>query len=201
MIEPYKGVIFNFENEKSAAAAAAAEQAAPPPAQQQNFVQPSTMNKASSKYKPLTNVESSTPQFAFPNVYDLNEFTLILNNQIALFKSTGQAFSLISMKLDPLAASQSIINIAQLQNAVRLSTDKKDKICVVGDKILVLMGKGDDRSLNILVSKMKANLPNSDPAYVNRVMQYLYAFTYEVNDQTVNAESILNEILEDEQIG
>jgi len=63
------------------------------------------------------------------------------------------------------------------------------------------MGKGDDRSLNILVSKMKSNLPNSDPTYVNRVMQYLYAFTYEVNDQTVNAESILNEILEDEQIG
>ena len=199
MIEPYKGVKFMFEGDKSAEAA---PEPPPPAPAQQNYQQPSISSRStSSKYKPLTNVESSPQQFAFPNVYDLNEFTLILNNQIALFKSTGQAFSLISMKLDPIASSQNIINIAQLQNSVRLSTDKKDKICVVGDKILVLMGKGDDRSLNILVSKMKANLPNSDPTYVNRVMQYLYAFTYEVNDQTVNAESILNEILEDEQIG
>ncbi|NUN07937.1 MAG: hypothetical protein HUU54_02055 [Ignavibacteriaceae bacterium] len=201
-IEPYHGVKFMFENDKAAETeqAQTAQQPAAPP-QQQIYAPPSMSSKSSSKYKPLTNVDSTAPQMSFPNVYDLNEFTLILNNQIALFKSTGQGFALISMKLDPIAVSQNIINIPQLQNAVRLSTDKKDKICVVNDKILVLMGKGDEKSLGILVSKMKSNLPNSDPVYVTRVMQYLYAFTYEVSDNTENAETILSEILEDEHIG
>lgn len=200
-IEPYHGVKFIFENEKTEETAQPPAQQPIAPVQQKPYAPPSMTPKSSSKYKPLTNVESTSSQISFPNVYDLNEFTLILNNQIALFKSTGQGFTLISMKLDPIAISQNIINISQLQNAVRLSTDKKDKICVVNDKILVLMGKGDDKSLGMLVAKMKSNLPNTDPVYVNRVMQYLYAFTYEVNDNTENAEAILSEILEDEQIG
>jgi KaiC/GvpD/RAD55 family RecA-like ATPase len=39
--------------------------------------------------------------YSFSNVYSYNDFILLLNNQIALFKSTGQLFNLISFKLDP----------------------------------------------------------------------------------------------------
>ncbi|MCC6549376.1 MAG: hypothetical protein IT279_04830, partial [Ignavibacteriaceae bacterium] len=163
---------------------------------EQPAIAPAASANGNSKYRPLSNVDMVTDKMTFSNLYDLSEFTLILNNQIALYKSTGQAFTLISMKLDANAERQKILTIGQLQNAVRLSLDKKEKICVVDDKILILIGRSDDKALNILVSKIKSNLPNNDPQYLNLVMQYLFAFTYEINDRVENAESILKELLE-----
>ena len=195
-IEPYRGIMFDYDN-------------------QPRFQNPFNNNESENtsggllnnnsapsggnqKYKPITNVDSPSDKISFTNFYDLSEFSLLLNNQIALYKSTGQPFTLISMKLDPIAEQQRILTINQLQNAIRLSTDKKDKLCVVKDKILILMGKGEDRNLNSLVQKIKQNLPNSDSNFLSVIMKYIYAFTYEVNDSVVNAESILSEILEEE---
>jgi circadian clock protein KaiC len=191
-IEPYKGIIFDYDNQTKFQNPFPVEETQNT---NQNYYAP---NLSNSKYRPITNVDIVPEKVSFTNLYDLSEFSLILNNQIAFYKSTGQPFILISLKLDPIAERQRILTINQLQNAVRLSTDKKDKLCVVKDKILVLMGKGDDKNLNVLVSKIKQNLPNSDPNYLSIIMKYIYAFSYEVNESVVNAESILNEILEEE---
>ena len=164
--------------------------------QEQQALMPPTAQ--SSKYKPLTNIDTVPEKFSFSNLYDINDFTLILNNQIALYKSTGQPFTLFSIKLDEIAERQKILTINQLQNAIRLSTDKKDKLCIVGNKILILMSKADDKTLNQLVSKIKSNLPNSDSKYQDVIMNYIFAFTYQVNEKAENAEYILHEILEDE---
>ncbi|OIO14254.1 MAG: hypothetical protein AUJ54_14610 [Ignavibacteria bacterium CG1_02_37_35] len=194
-IEPYKGVYFEFEQ--------APKFQNPFPIlntvelqKEQSTLKPPTSQ--SSKYKPLTNIDTVPEKFSFSNLYDINDFTLILNNQIALYKSTGQPFTLFSIKLDEIAESQKILTINQLQNAIRLSTDKKDKLCIVGNKILILMSKADDKTLNELVSKIKSNLPNSDPKFQDVIMNYVFACTYQVNDKVENAEYILHEILEDE---
>ncbi|NCQ17030.1 MAG: hypothetical protein COZ80_12200 [Ignavibacteria bacterium CG_4_8_14_3_um_filter_37_9] len=194
-IEPYKGVYFEFEQ--------APKFQNPFPIlntvelqKEQSTLKPPTSQ--SSKYKPLTNIDTVPEKFSFSNLYDINDFTLILNNQIALYKSTGQPFTLFSIKLDEIAESQKILTINQLQNAIRLSTDKKDKLCIVGNKILILMSKADDKALNELVSKIKSNLPNSDPKFQDVIMNYVFACTYQVNDKVENAEYILHEILEDE---
>jgi circadian clock protein KaiC len=158
---------------------------------------PPAANK-SDKYKPITNVDILPDKVSFTNLYELSEFGLILNNQIALYKSTGQTFTLISMKLDPIAEQQRILTINQLQNAVRLATDKKDKLCVVKDKILILLGKGEDRTLGNLVTKIKQNLPNTDANYLSIIMRYIYAFTYEANESVVNGDQLLNEVLEEQ---
>jgi len=195
-IEPYKGVYFDFEQTNKFqnpfpvvnTVELQREQASPMP----------TPSSQSSKYKPLTNIDFVPEKFSFSNLYDINDFTLILNNQIALYKSTGQPFTLFSIKLDEVADRQKILTINQLQNAIRLSTDKKDKLCIVNNKILILMSKADDKTLNQLVSKIRSNLPNSDPKFQEVMMNYIFAFTYQVNDKVENAEYILHEILEDE---
>lgn len=196
-IEPYKGIYFDFEvtpkfqNPFPVVNTVELQQQ-----QEQQALMPPTAQ--SSKYKPLTNIDTVPEKFSFSNLYDINDFTLILNNQIALYKSTGQPFTLFSIKLDEIAERQKILTINQLQNAIRLSTDKKDKLCIVGNKILILMSKADDKTLNQLVSKIKSNLPNSDSKYQDVIMNYIFAFTYQVNEKAENAEYILHEILEDE---
>lgn len=192
-IEPYRGIIFDYDNQPRFQNPFGAENS-----QDNNGASSPRSTNESKKYKPITNVDSPADKISFTNFYDLSEFSLLLNNQIALFKNTRQPFTLISMKLDPIAEQQRILTINQLQNAIRLSTDKKDKLCVVKDKILILMGKGDDRNLSTLVSKIKQNLPNSDANFLSVIMKYIYAFTYEVNENVVDAESILSEILEEE---
>lgn len=196
-IEPYRGITFSFEvPQKNAGSQVVPEHGHIQGSQ--NIVQPTPAPKTStnSKYKPLTNVDVVQEKFSFSNFYDLSEFALILNNQIALYKSTGQPFTLISFKLDPLAQQQNILSMMQLQNALRLSTDKKDKICVVNNNVLVLISSADDKVYSQLVSKMKSNLPNTDKSYQDLVMQYLFGFPYVVNDKVQNADTLLNEILE-----
>jgi circadian clock protein KaiC len=196
-IEPYRGITFSFEvPQKNAGLQVVPEHGHMQGSQ--NIVQsaPAPKTTTNSKYKPLTNVDVVQEKFSFSNFYDLSEFALILNNQIALYKSTGQPFTLISFKLDPLAQQQNILSMMQLQNALRLSTDKKDKICVVNNNVLVLISSADDKVYSQLVSKMKSNLPNTDKSYQDLVMQYLFGFPYVVNDKVQNADTLLNEILE-----
>lgn len=199
-IEPYRGVSFGFEGGKGSlpktppSEISSKNQSSMVPIANQVPVTPK--QNTNSKYKPLTNVDIVQEKFSFSNFYDISEFGLILNNQIALYKSTGQQFTLISFKLDQAAQDHGILSMSQLQNALRLSTDKKDKICVVSSTILVLISSGDEKIFNQIVSKMKGNLPNTDKNYVDLVMQYLYGFPYVVNDRVQNAEMLLNEILE-----
>ncbi len=193
-IEPYQGVVFDYDNQPRFQNPFETEQTAQPA--ESNGL--SNNSSSSNKYKPITHVDPSVDKVSFTNFYDINEFSLLLNNQIALYKSTGQPFTLISLKLDPIAEQQRILTINQLQNAIRLATDKKDKLCVVKEKILVLLGKGENKNLSSLVSKIKQNLPNTDANFLSIIMKYIYAFTYEVNENVVNAESILSEILEEE---
>ncbi|MFA6025172.1 MAG: hypothetical protein WC727_01935, partial [Ignavibacteriaceae bacterium] len=194
-IEPYKGVYFDFEQTPKFQNPFPVVNTVELQQEKPSLIPASNQ---SSKYKPLTNIDFVPEKFSFSNLYDINDFTLILNNQIALYKSTGQPFTLFSMKLDEIAERQKILTINQLQNAIRLSTDKKDKLCIVNNKILILVSKADDKTLNQLVSKIRGNLPNPDPKFQEVIMNYLFACTYQVNDKVENAEYILHEILEDE---
>ncbi len=192
-IEPYKGIVFDLEGKPQFKNPFATEFYE----NNKNIVP--QVKSVQSKYKPLTNVDIVPEKFSFTNLYDINEFKLILNNQIALYKSTGQSFVLISLKLDPIAEQQKLITINQLQNAVRLSTEKKDKICIVENKILVLISKGDEKTLNLLVAKLKNNLPNTDLNYIDLVMKYIYAYTYQVDDRIENAEQLLSQLIEEKE--
>ena len=130
--------------------------------------------------------------YSFSNVYNYQDFILLLNNQIALFKSTGQSFNLISFKLDPAAQVKGLLSINQLQNAVRQSTNKKDKICVVDNKVLVLLIKGNIKSAIDLMSGVQSNLPSRDASYIQAVLEFVSIFNVEIDERIENAEGMMD---------
>lgn len=80
-IEPYKGITTDFKIPKT---------------------KEKTIEKTQEKienYIPLSEIKSTTQEISIPNFYSLDDFKLILNNQIAMYKTTGQVFTLASFKL------------------------------------------------------------------------------------------------------
>jgi circadian clock protein KaiC len=163
------------------------------------FVRPPSSNKIKSS----GNNNAKTPQhseaYTFSNIYEYNDFNLLLNNQIALYKSTGQKFTLVSLKLNPAAQVKGLLSLKQLQNAVKYATEKKDKICVVDDKIIVLIVRSDNSSVENLVDKMKDHLPSDDAAYLDAILSYISLLEFEVNEGIEKAEDMMDFILNEDQ--
>lgn len=173
-IAPKKGIITAFN----------------PPLQTQENMKVSEL-KTESKYKSLSEIEPKTESHSLTNYYDYNDFYLILNNQIAFYKSTGQTFVLVSFKLDESAVDQGLLTLSQLKNAVRLSTGKKDKICVIDSKVVVLITKEDQKIVNNLITRVKENLPSIEGEYLSRVIKYISVFTMQVDESINSADDLL----------
>ena len=159
------------------------------PSEQMNI--PET--KEESQYKSLSEIETKTEDFSFTNFYNYDDFYLILNNQIAFYKSTGQPFVLASFKLEETAINQGLLTLTQLRNAARLSTNKKDKICIIENRVVVLITKEDQKNVNNLIARIKENLPNTDREYLSKVSQYISVYTQQVNNFINNADDLLKQ--------
>lgn len=144
----------------------------------------------SEHYTSLADFELPVKGISFSNVYSPEEFKLFLNNQIALFNSTGQEFTLVSIQLDKSAEIQKLLTLNQLKNAARLSTDKRDKVCVIGDKVLVLIVNSEAESLSKLISKIKNNLPDSGEEYISKISPHIFIFSVKVDDSIHNSEEL-----------
>ena len=155
---------------------------------------PATPLKESSEYTSLSDIEIPDEKFSVSSFYSEADFKLILNNQIALFNSTGQSFSVISFKLNDVIVNKNLLTLNQLQNAIRLSTDKKDKICVVGDKVLVLLTRGEQKSTNNLISRIKSNLPVNNETDMKNLLDNISVFAVNPNDTIDSAEDVFNKI-------
>ncbi len=148
----------------------------------------------SNNYTSLSDIVVPDEKLISSSFYSEDDFKLILNNQIALYKSTGQSFSVISFKLDTDLVKKNLLNINQLQNAIRLSTDKKDKICVVKNKVLVLLTRGEQKSTNNLISRIKSNLPVNNEKEMLYVLQHISVFSVSPDDTIENAEDVFSKI-------
>jgi len=175
-IEPYKGVYVDYK----------------PANQDESGMTASEDEKK--RYTSVSNLDLPKDTLSLSNIYSLSDFELILNNQIAFYKSTGQVFTLFSICLDESAKKSKILNINQLQNAVRLSTDKKDKICVIGNKVIVLFTHEEVKDINTLLAKIKNNLPNDDPEYLNSIVKLLSIYTLKVDQDIKNAEDMFGQL-------
>jgi len=151
--------------------------------------------KETKDYTQITKVEIPSEPYAYSNVYNYNDFLLILNNQIALFKSTGQAFNLLSFKLDTTAQIRGLLSLSQLQSAVRFAVSKKDKICIIDNKIIVLLVRGNLKSVIDLMTNVQNNLPSKDSNYVNAVLEFISIFNLEVNEKIDNAETMMENVM------
>jgi hypothetical protein len=115
-----------------------------------------------------------------------------------LYKTTGQSFTLVSFKLDPKAEKENLLTLNQLQNSIRLSADRKEKICRLDSKILVLLVKEEPKNLTSLISKVKANLPSNDPNYLRNIVRYISVYAVKVDRSIQNAEDILQRVTSEE---
>ncbi len=181
IIEPYKGVTVSLRKGTSTG----------------SFYQ-RVKTKPEDKYKAITEFNAPPDEYSFTNFYSVNDFYLILNNQIALFKSTGQIFTIVSFRLDRTAEKSGLLTLTQLQNAIRLSTDKKDKICILSNKVIILVTKEDPSCVNKLISKIKTNLPGTDQNYLDDILQYISVFAVKVDESIRNADDIFHQLMEDE---
>ena len=182
-IEPYKGITVDFRHPEGSKAL---------------FAKTAAPVKEEQGYMSLADIEIPSEGITFTNLYTADDFKLILNNQIALYKTTGQEFSIISFRLDTAAEKRGLLTVEQLQNAIRLSTDRKDKICLINNKVIVLITKDDQKAVSNLVAKIKNNLPNNDSSYLRNVIPFISVFSVKVNEGINNAEDILGKITTDE---
>ena len=180
-IEPYKGVTTDFSKEENSYTITSEIPAFMPP-----------VKRDISKH---TKIDAPSEPYAFSNVYNYNDFLLILNNQIALYKSTGQIFNLISFKLDPNAQIKGLLSINQLQNSIKQATNKKDKICVIENKVIVLLVRGNLKSVVDLMSNVQGKLPSQDQSYLRSIYEFISIFNTEVDERVDNAESMMEYVL------
>jgi circadian clock protein KaiC len=150
-----------------------------------------------SGYKNLAEIELPEAAALIFNLYTIDEFKLFLNNQVAVYKSTGQKFSVISFHLNPGPDSRSLLTLNQLKNTVRLSIDRKDKFCVMNNKVIVLVLKDDKENLNVM-AKVKNNLPSNDPDEKNEMLKDIFVYTVTVDDTINSADDIIKKLMVEE---
>lgn len=200
-VEPYKGLIFSYEPDDRFRVLQESEGEGSMITYADIKGKTGRINlkerKIPENFKPMNDVEFIPNLFTFTNFYEKPDFTLILNNQIALYKSTGQAFTLIILKLDDLADRSGLLTANQLKNIIRLSTEKKDKICIDGKNILILINETDDKVLNTVLTKIKNNLPSTDEKELNTMMNLIYFKRYVTDDSVENAEKIFEDLVDD----
>ena len=179
-IEPYKGISVDYR-----------------PSERERIKPELFTYAAEPKYESFADINMDDDAITLSNVYSLQDFELIINNQIALFQITGQEFALVSIRLDQYAERKGMLTLNQLRNAIRLSTDKKDKICTIGSKIFVLITKPKDNVVANLVTKIKSNLPNDDPNFFQAISTHISVYAVTVNKDVKNAEGMIAQILKD----
>jgi circadian clock protein KaiC len=90
------------------------------------------------------------------------------------------------------AERKGLITISQLQNAVRLSTDRKDKICILANNVVVLITREENqKGVKSLISKIKTNLPRNDPEFIKSVIPYISIYAVKVDENVHNSNEIL----------
>ncbi|MCF8242036.1 MAG: RAD55 family ATPase [Melioribacteraceae bacterium] len=176
-IEPYKGISIDSGEETKV------EEEDSNGSEDSDFQEPGNIR--------LTRMDVTSESYTFSNVYSYTDFQLILNNQIALYRSTGQKFNLISFKLDPAAQVKGLLSLNQLKSSVKSSTDKKDKICVVDNKVMVLVVRSDRQKITNLMQNLLHSLPSQDRNYLRAVVEFISIFNAEVNESVENADAMI----------
>lgn len=154
-----------------------------------------------SKYKSLSEISTLKDEYLLSNLYSYEDFSLLVNNQIALYKSTRQIFTLVSFKLDEEAIKMGLLSLNQLRNAVRLSIEKKDKLCIVLNKVIVLVSKEDQKDITGLVARVKSNLTNDDKTLWNKIISSVAVYAIQVDESVNSSEELLKELRSDETKG
>lgn len=189
IIEPYKGVSIDFKQDEN------------PNDSKKSDADPNRNQSSGGFHKPIimpSIEQTEKDKVSFSNIYTYEDFQLILNNQIALFKSTGQTFNLISFRLDPIAPAKGLLTIGQLRTSLSKSVSKRDKVCEFENRIIVLIIGSSPKNSADLISKMKDYLPSTDISYTKAISEYILIYDLEVNENFKNSGEMLDILLSEQ---
>jgi len=147
-----------------------------------------------SNYLSLTDISQLQTNLVPLSFYTIDDFKLLLNNQIAFYKQTGQVSTLVAVKLDETAEKSKLLTVQQLANAIRLSIDHKDKICILKNLVLILFTK-EDKNATTLIHLIINNLFESSPQYLNKITQFISLYLIKMDRGTQNAEDMFKQLL------
>jgi KaiC/GvpD/RAD55 family RecA-like ATPase len=182
-IEPYKGITVDYN-----------------PSDQEEMLHQFISAPQQKENRTLSDLEASGSITDLSKVYSLHDFKLIINNQIALYQITGQLFSLVVIRLRPEAEKRGLLSFDQLENTIRLATNKKDKICKIADRIFVLITRETKSVATSLIAKIKSNLPANDPKYMQAISKLISVSALQVDMEIENAESMIALLLKNQAI-
>ncbi len=148
--------------------------------------------------KTVTNHDLSNVS-ALVNIYDIDDFRLIMNNQIAQYQSTGQKFNVLSFKLNQMAQEKGLINLDQLKNIISLSLQKRDKLSIIGEIILVLLIRSSDESIKKILTKIKANLPNTESKDSDDLLNYVSLADINMSESINSSEMLIDPIINNQK--
>jgi hypothetical protein len=84
---------------------------------------------------------------------------------------------------------------------VRLSVEKKDKICAVSNKIIVLLAKEDQKDITGLIARVKSNLYAEDNSEMMKLLSHILVYAIRVDESVNTSEDLLKELRADELKG
>lgn len=167
-VEPYKGIVDDYKPQGKAL----------------------LLSGKTETYRSLIDINVPEEEITATNLYNISDFELLLNNQIALFKSTGQQFTLLSFRIDP---TNPFIKDSQLFNAIRLSIDRKDKLCRIDNLQIVLLLGDDQGTVNSLISKVKKNL-QAENINSSEILKAVSVYTLKVDSSVSSADDLLKKL-------
>jgi len=139
-------------------------------------------------------INSEEHNLQLSNLYSYNDFQLILNNQIALYQSTGQKFNFIAFKLDQAAHVQGLLSINQLKNSIGLSINKRDKFCLIDNTIMVLLIRSNEEKKKEIFNTIKTHLPSKDSKYISAISKFIFGAEIEIDDSITNSDTLITPI-------
>lgn len=126
-----------------------------------------------------------------PNVYNFNDFSLIINNQIVLFRSTGEKFNIISFAVSIPMLERKGLTLDDIKAIIISATERREKICYIGDLTLVLVPHSTDERIIEIVKVIYQNLLETGLTK-DEIKDLIRLFNYEVDENLDRAETILD---------
>ena len=141
--------------------------------------------------------QTEADEYSFSNLYEYNDFLLILNTHIALYKATEQSYNLVCFNLQ-IGEGETGVTHEQFCNTIILATDKKDKICIVDNMVLVLIVRSSKEMINDLIERIHILLTDSKNSFSSSMLDQIGMQIIEPENTYENSTVMIESLLNDE---
>ncbi len=143
-------------------------------------------------YSQLSEIKVENEEVLDLNFYKIDDFKLVLNNQIAFINASNERSAILSIKItDEVAAKEDFLSNL-VKNIVRLSIEKKDKICFYQNHMLVFIPKAKGEYIDNLLKKIRTNISRFDEHY--KLSEQIYYKNIFIDGSIRNSEDIFNKL-------